>query len=55
MKSLTRLLGYFDARDAFCATGFILLYIGLAGRFGHDVALIVCGAVILLKGLTRWV
>jgi hypothetical protein len=52
---LRRLLAYCDARDAFVALGFCLLYMGLAWRYGHDVALIVLGSIILLKGLTRWV
>ena len=52
---LKRLLAYFDGRDAFCGVGFLLLFAGVAWRFGIDVALITTGAIILLKGLTRWV
>lgn len=52
---LKRWLSYFDGRDGFVAVGFTVLYAGVAGRFGHDVALMVVGAIILLKGLTRWV
>jgi len=52
---VTRLIAYVDARDAFCATGFLCLASGLAWRYGADLALIVCGGIILVKGLTRWV
>ena len=51
----TSLSNLIDARDGFCLVGFAMLYAGVAWRYGHDVALIVCGAVILAKGLTRWV
>jgi hypothetical protein len=50
-----RVVSYVDARDVFVAVGFAALYAGIAGRFGHDVALIVLGVIILAKGLTRWV
>ena len=50
-----RLLSYVDIRDAFVFVGFLALYAGVAGRFGHDIGLITIGAIILLKGLTRWV
>lgn len=49
-----RLIAYFDARDAFCAAGFVCLAAGLTWRYGADLALIVVGVIILAKGLTRW-
>jgi phage shock protein PspC (stress-responsive transcriptional regulator) len=52
---LKKLKSYLDARDVFCATGFLFLAAGLAWRYGADVALITVGAIILAKGLTRWV
>ena len=52
---MKKLAASLDARDVFCATGFVFLAIGLAWRYGADVALITLGAIILAKGLTRWV
>lgn len=52
---LKRLFTLFDARDACCGVGFLLLYVGLAWRFGHDIALIVLGALILVKVWKPWV
>jgi hypothetical protein len=52
---LRKILSYVDARDGFVAVGFLALYVGVAWRFGHDIALIVLGVIILAKGLTRWV
>lgn len=52
---IKRFVAFFDARDLFCLVGFGLLYAGIAGRFGHEIAMIVTGAIILLKGLTKWV
>ena len=55
VKRLFHLVKFFDARDYFCFAGFILLYAGIAGEFNHYVALIVIGAIILIKGLIKWV
>lgn len=52
---IRRFLEYFDARDGFVLVGFLAVYAGVAWRFGHDIALIVIGAIILAKGLTTWV
>lgn len=51
---MKRLLDYFDARDAFVLVGFLALYAGLAGRFGHDVGLIAVGVLIIAKGFRPW-
>lgn len=52
---MKRLLSVFDARDACAGVGLLLVYVGLAGKFGHDVALVVIGGILLVKSLTRWV
>ena len=52
---MTRLFALLDARDVFVAIGFACLYAGVALKYGNPVALIVVGAIVLLKGLTRWV
>jgi hypothetical protein len=52
---IRRFLGYVDARDGFVLVGFFAVYAGVAWRFGHDIALMVVGAIILAKGLTKWV
>jgi hypothetical protein len=52
--AIKKIISYFDARDAFCLFGFLLLFVGVA-HFNWAIALIVTGAIILIKGLTKWV
>jgi len=52
--AIKKIISYFDARDAFCLFGFLLLFVGVA-HFNVSIALIVTGAIILIKGLTKWV
>lgn len=55
MKTLKRFFSIFSARDMFVLVGFIFLYRGLSVRFGNEIAMIAIGAIILIKGLTKWV
>lgn len=48
-----RLKSIISARDVFVLIGFMLLYSGIA-HFSHPVAMIVVGAIILIKGLIKW-
>lgn len=52
---MRRLLATFNDRDWFVFAGFVAVLVGVSGRFGWDVGLIVVGMIILIKGLTRWV
>ena len=54
-KPLKRIATFFDARDAFVLVGFALLFGGIAYKFDVYIAMIVSGAIILIKGLTKWV
>ncbi len=51
---MRRFLSHFDARDAIAFLGFLALYAGLAGRFGHDIALIAVGVLVLAKVWRPW-
>ncbi len=54
MKRFLRFLRVIDARDIFVFIGFLLLYAGIA-HFDPHIGMIVIGAVILVKGLVKWV
>ena len=52
---LRSVLSAFDARDIFVLCGFCFLYAGLSHQFSFSVANIATGAIILIKGLVKWV
>ncbi len=54
-KTFKRIIAFFDARDVFVFTGFVLLFIGLAYTFDVFIAMIVIGSIIIIKGLIKWV
>jgi len=54
-KTFKRIIAFFDARDVFVLTGFVLLFIGLAYTFDVFIAMIVIGSIIIIKGLIKWV
>ena len=55
MKFIKAVIRFFDARDLFVFLGLGLLFMGIGGRFGFDIAMIVVGSIIIIKGLTKWV
>lgn len=55
MRKILSLIRFFDARDLFVLCGFLMLFYGIKERFGQDVALMVVGGIVLVKGLTKWV
>jgi hypothetical protein len=54
-KRLQKLVAYLDARDVFVLIGFGFLFWGLSAYFCVPIAAIVTGAIILIKGLVKWV
>lgn len=52
---LLRIIAFFDARDVFVFTGLALLFTGVTYKFDIFTAMIVIGAIIIIKGLTKWV
>jgi len=54
-KTLKSVIAFFDARDVFVFIGLALLFTGLACTFDIFIAMIVIGAIIIIKGLTKWV
>lgn len=55
MKALfSRIIDFFNARDVFVFIGFGFLYYGIAREYNLNIASIVIGAIIILKGLTKW-
>jgi hypothetical protein len=54
-KLFLRLISFFDARDVFVFIGFALLFTGLTYTYDVFIAMVVLGAIIIIKGLTKWV
>jgi len=56
MKSaFLRFISFFDARDLFVLAGLVFLFIGIEQKVDRPTAMIVIGAIIVIKGLTKWV